>query len=1283
MENILSESEEEEDELIPADGGAGGEGHAPVEKAVVQLTRLVSQMAKQKSKKSGLEAVLERVEASGGAEGSSGLGSSGRSKAGAYKRLKAALVEKPEWISKSVEAMMEEDFNVARSRPAAELVSTSSRAWVEHRSKLQHYNLSIRFAWAVAGIHDCLKQGRVEEARSRCCLTLAAIDQSSIDNGSWTLAQEILLEQAAPFASFVGRRGPDLQEQPASRLLDERLLEVVIWRQRQRPIHREQEETWSCREVHPATRGRRRPPEGCTYAQAKAKVEEQRKRRSSRGTRGRGRSGRVKMKEDGKEAGGSPRILRVPGAGASVVHARIWDLVFSALLRARTGLSSFLHSMLANRAHVQRAQERRVWPMPLPFPEVFRRKKSRDSYEGQRKMGLNFIILVLDWLHVGEQLVSVDLFRLGCPLNKAQWAVVKRLTPLIDSWNSQNSIGPEEMGRCAAKVESVEEELAKLEEAARGQQDEMRRYFGHREDRPRCYGATGHPGRVVGKLTGGLQHVAKDLDPGRLKFHGVPVLDMRTAREARAERGRNMKKLKKKTNDSLALRESEPEDEEPEVRAAEARGRKKRREGGEVEAEGRSTEAEITEADESRRTEDESRRTEAESRRTEAESRRTEDEGRRTEAESRRTEAESRRTEAEERWTEADGAANGKGASSSSGGGVSVPLWLEEVLSYKESQFVYDKKKYADLRSAVLSGPGLLDLYSGARGFAKAFVNCGCPWALRFDLKHGEDEDLLLPRIQSSLRRLVSLGSFLAMAAGPVCASFSTAITPAWRTKEHPLGRPELGAQQKLKLQLGHQQLAFALELCELCLKHGVRFLIENPAGSWFWKMPGRLSWSKILTTQDVDDFLVDQCRCGTAWRKRTRFRTTSHLGGQRLMCQCKQKHTVLRGRCKEKGVNFTKLAESYPRKLCSILAGAMAIDCGLLPLRRAISVADCVRDDNKRIGEAGNPGPRRAQTKVREVDLDDVQLLEPQTIAMRSKLWKTFIEWVANSLGHTDIDEAMSAPDYFVKILEAYGRKLYGEGAPLHYFRQLLAHVQRERPGLRAHTSSAWLLVSRWEVAEPMQHRPPLPEPVVEALISLSICWRWPKCGCCILMAFYGICRIGEVVNAAGEDLLTPEDLMDPEEKCYLKIRSPKSRGRGPRVQYTTFAKEKYIKFLVQTWQPLQPKEQLFPYSAASFRRRWDALMSHIGISALHRLTPGTLRGGGAVWAHRAGLGIQELLWKMRLQHQKTLGYYLQEVTALSILPLLPSSCRENIAALRELLPLLIEACHSARERG
>ncbi len=232
IRDVLSESEDEE--LVAAcEEEEKGKDQGPVEKAVVQLTRLVSDLAKQKSKKTGLEGLLERVDAGGG-ESSSGLGSSSRSKAGAYKKLKAALTSHPDWLSRSIESLMEEDFNLVKSKPGAGQMATSSRAWLEHRSRLMHYPSTIRFGWAIAGIHDALKEGRTEEARARCCLTLAAIDQSSIDNGSWTLAQEVLLEQAAPYGSFVGRRSPELSEHPSSRLLDERLLEVVVWRIKER-----------------------------------------------------------------------------------------------------------------------------------------------------------------------------------------------------------------------------------------------------------------------------------------------------------------------------------------------------------------------------------------------------------------------------------------------------------------------------------------------------------------------------------------------------------------------------------------------------------------------------------------------------------------------------------------------------------------------------------------------------------------------------------------------------------------------------------------------------------------------------------------------------------------------------------------------------------------------------------------------------------------------------------------------------------------------------------------
>lgn len=128
---------------------------------------------------------------------------------------------------------------------------------------------------------------------------------------------------------------------------------------------------------------------------------------------------------------------------------------------------------------------------------------------------------------------------------------------------------------------------------------------------------------------------------------------------------------------------------------------------------------------------------------------------------------------------------------------------LEEILGllrqFDSSQFIF-RKEFNSLEEAIRSGGGLLDLFSGKRGFARAFVTAGCPWAVCFDIKDGEKQNLLDAQLQSVLLRLLSLGSFVAMAAGPVCASFSTAITPPWRTKEQPRGRDGLTAVQVAKL---------------------------------------------------------------------------------------------------------------------------------------------------------------------------------------------------------------------------------------------------------------------------------------------------------------------------------------------------------------------------------------------------------------------------------------------------------------------------------------------------
>ena len=246
--------------------------------------------------------------------------------------------------------------------------------------------------------------------------------------------------------------------------------------------------------------------------------------------RGRGRRSalpKLEEKRGKREERRRPRGLRKgPMSNAAPVHAGIWDLAFSALLRARTGLSRFAHSILAKRTHAKRAPSKSLWPMPLPFPEVHRSGVYRSKPGATDKLGANYVVLILNWYHVGERLVDVEDFALGTKLNPGQWRAVQRLLPLIKTWNAQGWVEASDMGRSAAKMESVE--LYRLEEAAEKLSQEHKSYFLSKHEEQCRVGFLGDPGSAVGHLAGGgVEHVAKDIEPERLQFHGIPSFDPR------------------------------------------------------------------------------------------------------------------------------------------------------------------------------------------------------------------------------------------------------------------------------------------------------------------------------------------------------------------------------------------------------------------------------------------------------------------------------------------------------------------------------------------------------------------------------------------------------------------------------------------------------------------------------------------------------------------------------------------------------------------------------------
>ena len=229
----LSETEEDEDAEADDEDVELYAEKPSIEKAVAQLTKIVGSLAQKKKSGRDLETLLDGVE--GGESASSSGG--GKTKAAAYKKLRASLEEDPKTVYRAVEKLLERDFLSVRSGPGAGARSATSRAWLEHRSHLGNFPNTVRMAWIVAGIHDALRQGAHEEARARCAVALAAIDQAALDQGNWTLAQEVLLEQPAPYQAFSHRRTPDSWELAGSRLLDERWVEVLMWKVKDRDAY--------------------------------------------------------------------------------------------------------------------------------------------------------------------------------------------------------------------------------------------------------------------------------------------------------------------------------------------------------------------------------------------------------------------------------------------------------------------------------------------------------------------------------------------------------------------------------------------------------------------------------------------------------------------------------------------------------------------------------------------------------------------------------------------------------------------------------------------------------------------------------------------------------------------------------------------------------------------------------------------------------------------------------------------------------------------------------------
>ena len=206
---------------------------------------------------------------------------------------------------------------------------------------------------------------------------------------------------------------------------------------------------------------------------------------------------------------------------------RIWELLWSSLCSTRTRLRFTWIAARSNPAQ-SRAAVGRVWPLPLPYPEVHRSKGGRRGDASKVKLGVNYIVLCLNHMQNKGKHWRFSCPGNGTPLNRAQWDAVAVIEGHVVKWNGEEPVSAEDMGRAASKVESTEEIIALLEQGLAAKDRECGGKYG----RPRSLGSLAHqfavggsPGEVIGVSNHVPMHLAKSVEADRLKFCGEPSFD--------------------------------------------------------------------------------------------------------------------------------------------------------------------------------------------------------------------------------------------------------------------------------------------------------------------------------------------------------------------------------------------------------------------------------------------------------------------------------------------------------------------------------------------------------------------------------------------------------------------------------------------------------------------------------------------------------------------------------------------------------------------------------------
>ena len=333
------------------------------------------------------------------------------------------------------------------------------------------------------------------------------------------------------------------------------------------------------------------------------------------------------------------------------------------------------------------------------------------------------------------------------------------------------------------------------------------------------------------------------------------------------------------------------------------------------------------------------------------------------------------------------------------------------------------------------------------------------------------------------------------------------------------------------------------------------------------------------------------------------------------------------------------------------------------LPLPAPLSPAPCGRRPasprdrfDSSLGYPGE-GPRLAPRNA-------LDLLEAFDAWLRNK--QLSVAAVVSS--GTDVEE-------LVKLLNDYGRELFSAGYPYYHFSETINGIAAKRPTARRQLQGAWDLTFAWLSTEPSSHHVAMPAVVLLALLSVCLLWGWRAEA---RLAFGGLLRIGEAIQATRSCLVLPRDVLFLHQFILLRILEPKTRLRAARHQAAKIEAADLVQLIDIAFAHLPPSSRLWPHSAQTLRRRLDSALDRLGIpTARNHARPldlGSFRPGGATHILQLTEDAEFVRRRGRWVSAKVMEIYLQEIAAVTFYPNLPVQVREKVMIYAQSFPGILE---------